>query len=75
MFPREELMDISVVNPPIPDRKNKVDDLKRQIERQNTNIVKLEAQVHQGQVQKKPTEGVCYYCGRQGHYKSNCPNI
>ena len=74
MFTREEPMDISVVNPPVPERKNKeVDDLKRQIERRNTKIAKLEAQVHQGQVQKK--EGICYYCGRQGHYKSNCPNI
>ena len=76
MFPREEPMDISVVNPLVPERKNKeVDNLKRQIERQNTKIAKLEAQVHQGQVQNKTTEGVCYYCGRQGHYKSNCPNI
>ena len=43
MFPREEPMDISVVNPPVPERTNK--DLKRQIKRQNTKIAKQEAQV------------------------------
>ena len=77
MFPSEEPMDVSVVNPPIQDRKNKdLEDMKRVIERQNTKIAKLEAQLQQGRAtsSKKPTEGACYWCGRQGHFRSDCPS-
>ena len=75
IFSQEEPMDVSVVTSPAP-AKDHVD-LKKQIERQNTKIDKLEAQLKQERDQKVTTRSLsqevqCYLCGQFGHIKRDC---